>query len=159
MSGYMVLHISDNSIFKISHLLFNNKKTVAKLTNKDILQAFIYYDTYNRKPSSLLLIDFDRLKIDSDSNIIYSESEVYSDYLIRHIIFSEKSPQLEKNIPLPRAPIIPNDIEKRLLYKFLNDNFPMLAEDCPYYVESYIKDKIRIHNKNKKIVKESYCIK
>ncbi|MFL0198508.1 hypothetical protein ACJDU8_23550 [Clostridium sp. WILCCON 0269] len=159
MTSYMVLHITDNyKAYKISKRIYEMNKSTLKLANQNLLQVMLIYDTYNRKPSKLIKVEFDRITVDSNSFIIYSESSFEFENNTVNYIFSDANElALLNKLPLPRAPVIPNQHEKVSLYEFIDKKYPFFHNPCVYLTEQYINIKNNIYSKNKKLVLATYA--
>lgn len=160
MTGCRYLFISNgDKIIKISQPKNHKYKSVPQLANQDVLEVILYYKNKDRKPHELLTIGFDRFRLDSNGN--YEETEADRKRAF-HNFFAFGMPSLleeveaeDKPLPIPVAPIVPTDNEKRLLYSYINEKLPNLAADAPYVVESKIKASREKYEEFKNMAKKS----
>ncbi|EES73360.1 MULTISPECIES: hypothetical protein [Paenibacillus] len=161
MTGCRYLFISSNGdkIIKISQPKNHKYKSVPQLANQNVLEVILFYKNKDRKPHQLLTVEFDRFRLDSNGN--YEETEVDRKRAF-HNFFAFGMPSLleevevdDKPLPIPVAPIVPTDSEKRSLYSYINEKLPNLAAAAPYVVESKIKASREKYEEFKTIAKKS----
>lgn len=157
MTGCRFLFITGgDKIIKISQPKNNRYKSVPQLANQDVLAVILYYENKDRKPDQLLTVEFNRFRLDSDGNYEVTEADRKREF---HNFLAFGMPSLleegDKPLPIPVAPIIPTDTEKKLLYSYINEKLPNLAADAPYVVERRIKAMKEKYEEFKSMAKKS----
>ncbi len=162
MSGIMCLYIArDYSIHKIP--IPNGKvyKPVPTLANEEILFTLLYYETIARKPSKLILANFDRFQLNSDGGYELTIDEIkkryynFDNYSFINAEFLSK----EECIRIPQATILPTNAEKYALYSYIKKKYPSLWCNFPETIECYIKNCINRDLKLKGLVKKASILR
>lgn len=164
MSGSMYLYISaKKGVFKIPKPKNTNYclefKSVNDLAYEDVLIATLLYETLDRKPHKLELVSFHRAKLDDTGGYKLTQEIVDKsmDNFLNYTFCSVDDLALREVIPLPKAlRNIPSDAEKKVLYTYMKDKFPMLADDCLYMVNKNIKEIKEHHDSLREFVKSAY---
>ncbi|WP_442601836.1 hypothetical protein [Paenibacillus sp. KN14-4R] len=161
MTGCRYLFISSNGdkIIKISQPKNHKYKPIPQLANENVLEVILLYENKDRKPHQLLTVEFDRFRLDSNGNYEETEADRIRAF---HNFFAFGMPILledvevdDKPLPIPVAPIVPTDSEKRSLYNYINEKLPNLAVGAPYVVESKIKASREKYEEFKNMAKKS----
>lgn len=159
MIGSRYLFISgEEKIIKISQPKNHKYKSVPQFANQDVLKVILYYENKDRKPSRLVLVEFDRMHLDSNGLYVLTDADRkrrlhnFFEFGILSIIGESED---EKTVSIPVAPIIPNDKEKKVLYDYLANKLPVLAKDAPYIVEERIRSLNEKYEEYKNIAKNS----
>jgi len=159
MGGIKWLYISEeNKIYKVPNPKNGKFKEINELSEQDVLKVMLYYRTKNRKPDKLVMVEFDRITLDSQGG--YEVTDGRKRRMLQNAFqFIYNTPQqLADSISpfeLPLAPSVPSNIEKKALYEFLNQNFPNLGNDAPAIVENAISSLKKIHQKKIDLIKEA----
>lgn len=166
MSGSIYLYVSNkNEVHKIpkpKHSTYTYRsiyKAVPSLANEEVLLVTLCYETLNRKPYELDLISFTRVKLDENGVYELNQEELNSSLtnFINYDFTTADRLAVRDNIPIPVAPDnIPTEIEKKALYSYVRENYPLLWVNCPYLVEQNIKSIEQNYNDLKTLVKEAY---
>lgn len=159
MGGIKWLYISkENKIYKIPNPKDGRFKEIKELSEQDVLKVMLYYRTKNRKPDKLVMVEFDRITLDSQG--VYEVTDERKKRMLPNAFqFIYNTPQqLTDNkspFEIPLAPSVPSNIEKKALYEYLNQHFPNLGKDAPTIVENAISSLKKIHQKKVDFIKEA----
>ncbi|MFJ8102716.1 hypothetical protein [Lysinibacillus sp. NPDC096212] len=159
MGGIKWLYISEeNKIYKVPNPKNGRFKEIKELSEQDVLKVMLYYRTKNRKPDKLVMVEFDRITLDSQGG--YEVTDERNRRMLQNAFqFIYNTPQQladsKSPFELPLAPSVPSNIEKKALYEFLNQNFPNLGNDAPAIVENAISSLKKIHQKKIDLIKEA----
>lgn len=159
MSGVKWLYISkEDKVFKVPNPKNNKYKAVKELAGQNVLKVMMYYETKDRKPERLLIVEFDRIRLDAKGN--YELSEVKMKNVMQNALhFMYATPQQLANsegpIVLPIAPCIPSSKEKVALYAYLNSKIPSLGKDAPKIVENTVSSLQNVHKGKIDMIKEA----
>ncbi|MGE7921335.1 hypothetical protein ACQKM9_20705 [Viridibacillus sp. NPDC093762] len=139
MSGVKWLYIStENKIYKVPNPKNGKFKEIKELSEQDVLKVMLYYKTKNRRPDKLVMLEFDRITLDSEG-VYELTDERQSKVLQSAFQYINNRPQeLADNkspFELPLVPKVPSNNEKIALYEYLNKKFPNLGKDAPAIVE------------------------
>ncbi|WP_155592052.1 hypothetical protein [Lysinibacillus cavernae] len=151
MGGIKWLYISkENKVYKVPNPKNGKFKAIKELSEQDVLKVMLYYRTKNRKPAKLVMVEFDRITLDSQG--MYEVTDERQRRMLQNAFqFLYNTPQqLAENkstFELPLAPTVPSTIEKKALYGYLNQNLPNLGNDAPAIVENAISSLNNIHEK------------
>ena len=148
MPGCKYLYIYENNIYKIPKSRNYTYKPMPKLGNKEVLLIYIYYSTLNKKPYEAGVINFDRIKLDSNGAYIYDEeSKRKESYNFMNYFFM--TPEMlakEKYLKIPRFPAVPTSKEKKLLLSYIKTKYPSFYKSFSLLLNNTI-----IAKSNKKI--------
>lgn len=139
MSGVKWLYIStENKIYKVPNPKNGKFKEIKELSEQDVLKVMLYYKTKNRRPDKLVMLEFDRITLDSEG--VYELTDKRQSKVLQNAFqFIYNRPQeLADPFELPLAPKVPSNNEKIALYEYLNKKFPNLGKDAPAIVENEI---------------------
>ncbi|TVX94122.1 hypothetical protein [Paenibacillus agilis] len=76
MSGTKWLYINNKfKVYKVPNPINHKYKPIKELAEQEVLQLLLYYETYERKPSKLILMEFDRITLDSEGGYQLTEEE------------------------------------------------------------------------------------
>lgn len=159
MGGIKWLYISkENNIYKIPNPKNGRFKEIKELSEQDVLKVMLYYRTKNRKPDKLVMVEFDRITLDSQG--VYKVTDERQRRMLQNAFqFIYNTPQQladsKSPFELPQAPSVPSNIEKKALYEYLDQNFPNLGNDAPAIVENAISSLKKIHEKKINLIKEA----
>lgn len=159
MGGIKWLYISkENKIYKVPNPKNGIFREIKELSEQDVLKVMLYYRTKNRKPDKLVMVEFDRITL--DSNGVYEVIDEREKRMLQNAFqFIYNTPQqLADNkspFELPQEPSVPSNIEKIALYEYLNQNFPNLGNDAPAIVENAISSLKKIHQKKINLIEET----
>lgn len=162
MPGIMYLYIArDYSLHKIPILNGKVYKPVPTLANEEVLFTLLYYETIARKPSKLILANFDRFQLNSNGSYELTIDEIKKRYynfdnygFINAELLSE-----EDCIQIPQATILPTNKEKYALYNYIKEKYPSLWCNFPETLECYIKNCINRDLKLKELVKKASILR
>lgn len=158
MSGSRRIFISESlKVYRVSQS--KGHKGIIELANQTVLEVFFYYETFERKPSNLLAINFDRLKLDSNGQYHFTDEEM-AKKTRNLIIFGlfQTAEDLSKGsspLPIPTAPVIPTRSEKEIILKYMKEKFPKLYVNGCYILEQQIRKLNERYDLDKKMVKEA----
>ncbi len=166
MSGSIYLYVSNKGkVHKIPkpkdsvHRYRAIYKAVPSLANENVLLVVLGYETLNRKPYELDIISFRRVILD-DNGVYKPNYDNWDSSLTNFLNFDFVSADNLADsdiIPMPVAPDnIPTEIEKKALYSYVKENYPLLWVNCSYIVEKNIKSIEQNYNELKNLVKEAY---
>ena len=159
MGGIKWLYISkENKIYKVPNPKNGRFKEIKELSEQDVLKVMLYYRTKNRKPDKLVMVEFDRITLDSKG--VYEVTDERQRRMLQNAFqFLYNTPQelvdTKSPFELPLAPTVPSDIEKKAIYEYLNKNLPNLGNDAPAIVENAISSLKKIHEKRINLIKEA----
>ncbi|MGE7986088.1 hypothetical protein [Lysinibacillus fusiformis] len=159
MGGIKWLFISkEHKVFKVPNPKNGRFKEIKELSEQDVLKVMLYYRTKNRKPDKLVMVEFNRITLDSQG--VYEVTDESKKRKLQNAFqFIYNTPQqLSDNrspFELPLAPIVPSDMEKQVLYDYLNRNFQNLGKDAPAIVENAISSLKKIHEKKINFIQEA----
>lgn len=159
MSGVRFLYISqEGKVFRVPQPKNNRFKAVQELSDQVVLKVLLYYETEDRKPSKLLLVEFDRIQLDSEG--VYELSDTEINKVIGNAfeyIFATPEEMAKSHRPfvIPLAPSLPDEIEKKALYDYLELKLPLLRKDAPLITEKTINKLNKIHEEKLTLVKEA----
>lgn len=156
MISYIILHLFNGKIYKVPKKLYDQSKTLDILSDKEIFEIFLVYEVLNRKPHKLTKIDFSRRKVSNNSTLDFQKDCPGLENYFNYDFCDSDALALQDSIPLPRAYVRPNQEENNLIYNYLKNKYPKLAEDYPYFLNEEIKQQEKITNDLKKLVKEAY---
>jgi len=153
---------SENKVVKVTQPKNHIFKPIGKLAGQDVLRILLYYKTVNRKPSKLLLVEFNRVKLDSEGGYQLSDSEM-DNAMFNFNHFGFTTPQELANrdtpLPIPIEPVIPTSEEKSAIYNYIKEKLPPLSTDAPYIVESTIASLKQSHQRNIELIKQASKLK
>jgi hypothetical protein len=163
MSGVKWLYISEDAkVYALPNPKQNDFKPVPELANKNVLMISVGYETHNKRPYRLISIQFDRVSLDHSGKFILTD-EIVQSKLRNFLEFgSETAESLsirEEPLPIPDAPILPNEKEIEALKEYLKINYPALFEYCDYMIAIEIERQDVIYHKNLMILKEAAKIR
>ncbi|MBK3495041.1 hypothetical protein JFL43_09245 [Viridibacillus sp. YIM B01967] len=142
MSGVKWLYIStENKIYKVPNPKNGKFKEIKELSEQDVLKVMLYYKIKNRRPDKLVMLEFDRITLDSEG--VYELTDKRQSKVLQNAFqfIYNRSQELANNkspFELPLAPKVPSNNEKIALYEYLNKKFPNLGKDAPAIVENEI---------------------
>lgn len=141
MTGIKCLYITnDKKIYKIPIPTGNLYKPVSTLANQEVLFTLLYYETFNRVPSKLISANFDRIQLNNTGGYELTVEEMKKRYYnFEHYGFNDAELLSKKEyIPIPQATVIPTASEKKVLYNYIKNNFPLLWCNFSQILENYI---------------------
>ena len=162
MPSTMCFYISkDGGVYRRPVPNSDSCKPFISLANQEILMVLVHSETINRKPIRVDLVSFDRLKLDSEGGFEYNKKEMKDrSYNFIHFGFADEEELSEREeIPIPKAPRVPTREELDALYKYINDNYPVLSESLKICMNEHIRSIKKHHEELKTMVKKSLCIK
>ena len=159
MAGFKFLYISgEGKVFKIAQPKDGVFKAVPELAGQPVLRVFLHYETKNRKPWRLTVLDFDRIQLDSKGQYHLTDDEMnarmrnFREY--GYVTAEELSKKTDPWV-IPNAPVVPNKVEKESLVKFIKIQYPLLWENSPETLEQTLRWKQSLHQKNLDLIKEA----
>lgn len=161
----MYLYVSDKKgVYKIPKSKYNEDgdlefKKVKDLANEKVILIILFYETLNRKPYRLELVSFHRAQLDKDGGHAITQKVVddTSRNFYNYAFCDADDLAKRETIEIPIAPDnIPTEEEKKALYRYLNKKYPILMNDCPYFIEKNIKEIEEHYNELKELFKEGY---
>lgn len=147
---------SDFRVFKIPRPNDFYYKAIPELSGQEILLVGIIYETLKRKPVRLLAVNFSRFRLDSIGGYTITDEEVNKAmYNFFHFGYStaEDLAQRDMPLPIPKAPVIPTDKEKEVLYNYFRSNLFALAHEVPRIVEREILSLKETHQEHLNLIK------
>lgn len=122
----------------------------------------LYYETKDRKPERLLIVEFDRIRLDTEG--VYELTDEEMNKVMQNALhFIYATPQQLANsegpVVLPVAPSIPSSKEKIALYAYLNNKIPSLGKDAPKIVENTIASLKNVHQEKIDMIKEAKVLR
>lgn len=159
MGGVKWLYISsDEKVFKVPNPKHNRYKAVKELAGQNVMKVMLYYATKDRKPERLLIVQFDRIRLDTEGIYELTDEEM-SKVMQNALHFMYATPQqLASNggpVVLPIAPSVPTAKEKVALYAYLNSKIPSLGEEAPKIVEKTIASLKKVYQEKIDMIKEA----
>ena len=153
----MILISEDSKVFKIPIPKEMVYKPVKQLSNQRVLQVTFYYETYDRKPSQLLKIYFDRIDLDDKGQYSYTDDE-----RLRHFrnisIFTLQTPETysdsTQEVTIPTASEVPTLKEKEAIINYFKDKMPQFYPQGCYILEKAIHESLERNEANKNFMKE-----
>jgi len=142
MTGCRHLFLSGDKILKMTQPKNHKYKPELQFANQNVLEVILFYEIKNRKPNVLIMVDFDRFRL--DCNGVYEQTDEDRRRAL-HNFFEFGFPSLfdeeddDRPVSIPVAPIIPTESEKKLLYSYIAEKLPKLSIDAPYIVENRIR--------------------
>ncbi|WP_042161976.1 hypothetical protein [Paenibacillus gorillae] len=161
MTGVRHLYIAkENKVFRIPQSRKTPKKYSEELALQEVLEVLMYYEIKARKPSKLLMIEFDRFTLDSTGQYQSTEKKSREMYNFLHFgcLTPEKIAQKEGLTIFPIPPNLPTKDEKEALYKYLEENSAVLFRDAPIVMESRIRALKEKHREYVDLIKKSKSI-
>ncbi|MBW7475692.1 hypothetical protein K0T92_13140 [Paenibacillus oenotherae] len=159
MSGTRWLYINKElKVIKIPSPKNHIYKPIKEWAGQEVLKILLFYKTKDRKPSKLLMIEFDRITLDSNGGYQLTDELVHEAmYNFLEFGFSTTEELAQRDSPpaIPRAPILPKPEEKKALYNYLQNQNKTLFMDAPYILESRINALNQIYKENLDLVKQS----
>ncbi|MGC5770770.1 hypothetical protein [Paenibacillus pabuli] len=135
----------EGKVVKIVRPKNHKYKSVPQLAGEDVLEVILYYRNKDRKPNELLMVGFDRFRLDSQGNYVQTEEDRkrafhnFHSFGMADLLEGIEDEKEDKPLPIPVAPIIPTTAEKRSLYDYINEKLPNFSDDAPYVIENKIK--------------------
>lgn len=141
----------------------DHRITSFPLTGKTVLHVTLGYETNDRKPYKFQYLSFDRITFDTNgvydvrSKVFSKEKSVTLQYATIDT-FGAGGHNGEKldPLPMPQAPVLPNQEELKLLKQHLNRKYPLLLLNDKTYIERIIHYHKAIHIENIEKMKQSY---
>ncbi|MCM3711483.1 hypothetical protein [Sporosarcina luteola] len=159
MSGLRFLYISqEGKVFRVPQPKNNKFKAIRDLSGQVVLKVMLYYETEDRIPSKLLFLEFDRIQLDSEGGYELIETEinkVIGNAMEYIFVTPEEMAKRHRPFVIPLAPSLPDEIEKKALYGYLELKLPLLSKDAPFITEKTINKLKQIHDKKLTLVKEA----
>ena len=147
--GIRWLYISKiGQVFKIpnpKNLVF---KPVPELAGESVLEVSFCYEIKNRKPWMLTKLFFDRITLNSDGQFVMNDQDrqrAFRNFSIFGFATAEDISKRKGPLPIPNAPIIPNQLEKQALINYLKSVYPILWENSPNILEQEIQQRLKMH--------------
>ncbi|MHB1167510.1 MAG: hypothetical protein ACYC3E_01200 [Carboxydocellales bacterium] len=163
MPGIKCLYItSDGRVFNVAISKNSVFKPVPDLAGESILEVSIFYETKERKPWRIFRFDFERITLNSEGQFILTGNEVHRSMRNFNIFaFStvEDISQRSGPLPIPNAPIIPNEIEKKALISYLKGKYSVLWENSWNVLEQHIRDAHQRHENQIKTIKKASILR
>ncbi|MDN7246373.1 hypothetical protein QWY16_04200 [Planococcus shenhongbingii] len=163
MTGIRRLFLAnDQRVFKVAHSQDEGNEGIEELANQRVLEVILYYETRNKKPYDLLVVEFDRLVLSSEGKEAGTCKE---ERIKRHHFFgigfktAEDLAAKKSPLSLPSAPIVPTLKEKEALYKYIEENLPSLSLEAPLVLEMNLKRLQLIYQNQVKLIKEAMKIR
>lgn len=162
MTGIMCLYITSKcDICKIP--IPNGKvyKPIPSLANEEVLFTMLYYETLDRKPSNLIIANFDRFQLDANGGYELTLDEIKKRYYnFDNYGFVDSELLSENNcIQIPQATVLPTENEKEALYNYIKEKYPSLWRNFCERIESYIQNCIHNDLELKKLVKKASLLR
>lgn len=162
MSGIKWMYISkEGEVFKVPHPKDGMFKAIPQLASQTVLEVCLYYETKDRKPWKMLRVDFDRITLNNNGQYL-SQSETHGslrNFLEYGLITPEQLSEKQDPWVIPKAPVIPNKIEKEVLIHFLKDKYPLLWQNSPEAIEIAILNRKNVHNKYLSLIRTALALK
>lgn len=162
MSGIIHLYVYDNKVFKIPSPKDRTHKAILELANKDVLYTYLVYTTKNRKPDTLTDVFFDKISLDNEGQYRLTKKEIdRKSFNFIHFGFQtiKSLSESEELWIIPQAPVIPNSQEISIILKYLFGNYPSLATNALWVIDSYIADVTQHHKKTIDMIKKAKKLK
>ncbi|QWU15324.1 hypothetical protein SAMN04487895_10812 [Paenibacillus sophorae] len=163
MNGVRRLYITkSNKVFKIPQSNKVSKRFIEDLARQEVLEVLLYYEIKERKPSKLLMVEFDRITLDTNGEYQITEEEKsrgLHNFLHFGLVTPEELANREGPPILPLAPVLPLRNEKEALYKYLKEKINVLFKDTPFIVEMRIESLEQKHREYIDLVKKSTKLK
>jgi hypothetical protein len=162
MTGFMNLYITKNcEVHKIP--IPNGKvyKPVPVLADQEVLFTLLYYETINRKPSNLIMVNFDRFQLNSDGGYQLTIDEIKKRcYNFDNYAFIYDKLLSEKNcLQIPQATILPTNNEKVALYDYIKEKYPSLWNNFPQALQCYIQNCLDRDLELRRLVKKTNILR
>ncbi|WP_458125859.1 hypothetical protein [Paenibacillus sp. Z3-2] len=142
MSGSRWLYLSnDLKVHRVPKPKNSKFKPIKELAGQEVLKVHLYYETFEKKPSKLLLLQFDRVTLDSEGSYELTQEEMdkalynFNEF---GFVTPEELAQRDGPLSLPIAPVLPTIQEKNTLYNYLKENLNPLSHNAPYIMEERI---------------------
>ncbi|MEH7237900.1 hypothetical protein [Bacillus sp. JJ1562] len=128
--SFKYICVLKENVFEIPKNKIEDRKiTIEELAGQDVIRLEICYEIKNKKPNSILRVLFERFTFDGNGvcNFRITREEIKRNY---DYIFSVESP-----LPLPKSPVLPNELETKAIKHYLNRKYPALLKNDPYAIE------------------------
>lgn len=159
MSGSRWLYLSnDLKVHKVPKPKNGKFKPVKGLGGQEVLKVHLYYETFEKKPSKLLLLEFDRVTLDSEGSYELTQEEMEKalyNFNEFGFVTPEELAQRDEPLSLPRAPVLPTAEEKKTVYNYLKENIISLSHNAPYIMEERISALKRIHKEHIELIRKA----
>ena len=163
MSGLKYLFLTgQGDVYQIPIPNGTRYKPVPQLANQIVLVVDLFYETQNRKPWRLKHVGFDRIQLNLHGEYILTNKEKQKrlyNFFNFGIVTAEELSRKEDPWPIPGAPVIPNDVEKKVLIEFLKEKYPVLLENSPNVIEEAIESSLYKHSELQKMVREASAMR
>jgi hypothetical protein len=162
MTGIMCLYITgDCEVHKIP--IPNGKvyKPIPTLADEEVLFTMLYYETINKKPSKLILANFDRFQLDSNGSYELTIDEIKKRYynFDNYGFINAELLSKENCLQIPQATILPTANEKNSLYNYIKEKYPSLWSNFTETLECYIQNCIHKDLELKELVKKASILR
>jgi hypothetical protein len=158
LGGTKWLFISKElKVMKISQPNNQVYKPVPSLAGQVVLEVILYYETMSRKPSKLVLVEFDRIQLDENGGYAVNDDErrrALHNFFEFGMTTPEEKAEGDQPLALPIPPVIPAIKEKEALYSYLKLKYPVLAFSAPIIVENKINFSKETHRTHIEFVKK-----
>ncbi|MEK3955630.1 hypothetical protein [Psychrobacillus sp. FSL K6-1464] len=158
MTGVKWLYITtEGKVIHVSQPKDSKFKAIKELAQQEVLRALLYYQTTERKPSHLQLIQFDRITLGTDGAYDERNKENKTQSFDYSFFCATPESLAERKgpLPLPLVPTIPSSEEIKYLYEYLDKKIPLLKETAPIIVEMTIGRAQRIYQEQINLVNKA----
>ncbi|MCD9023455.1 hypothetical protein [Cohnella silvisoli] len=163
MGGTMWLFISkDLKVTKIPKPINQVYKPIPSLARQEVLEVIMYYETKSRKPSELMIVNFNRFRLDENGGYVITDFErrrAFHNFFEFGMTTPEEKAEEDQPLALPIPPVIPTIKEKETLYSYLKQKYSVLANQTPMVVENMINFSKETHRKHIELVKKAMKIR
>ncbi|MCY7751759.1 hypothetical protein MOB25_00180 [Bacillus haynesii] len=163
MTGTRWIFISEDcKVFRVPQPKNLVYKPISELSDQEVLEVILFYETKDRKPSKLLTVQFNRLRLNSSGKYEMNDEDTrrsMHNFFEFGMATPEDIAKRDRPLALPIAPVVPLASEKEALYLYLKEKLPSLAEDAPIVVEKVIQFLKQTHQKHIKLIKQAKKLK
>ncbi|MDU6361720.1 MAG: hypothetical protein E6590_17450 [Clostridiales bacterium] len=162
MPGNLYLYIGEkDKVYKVSYKKDGKYNSITEIANEKVLLIAINYSTANRKPLNAQHISFDEIQLNDTGGFEYTSEEIerrlynFNNYGFMNAEMLSK----QDIISLPKSIIIPQNRQKQLLYKYIEQKYPQLMKSLPFLVEQHIRECKQVDLEHKLLVKQAMKLK
>ncbi len=162
MSGIRTIYVTESlNVHRVSRDKSGEKRPLVALANQTVLDVLFYYETVNRKPSRMVTVSFNRIRLNDEGADIITDEDLQRSMQCMNSVFWTPEEEAEglEYVSLPTISDYPTPKETECIYNYLKNDLPTLYPDGCFNVDLAIRGAVQINEKRVRRAKEVARIK